>query len=94
MSEALLSIRGLEAGYAGSQVLFGVDLEVERGGGVSLMGRNGMGKTTTVASIMGLLEVSAGEVRFEGRAMTAEPPFRMAQAGIGLVPEGRRASRP
>ena len=90
MSAALLSIRGLEAGYAGSQVLFGVDLEVGRGEVVSLMGRNGMGKTTTVASIMGLLAPSAGEIRFEGRPMTGEPPFRMAQAGIGLVPEGRQ----
>jgi len=90
VSVALLSIRGLEAGYAGSQVLFGVDLEVGRGEVVSLMGRNGMGKTTTVASIMGLLAPSAGEIRFEDRPMTGEPPFRMAQAGIGLVPEGRQ----
>ena len=82
--------QGLEAGYAGSPVLFGVDLEVGRGEVVSLMGRNGMGKTTTVASIMGLLAPSAGEIRFEGRPMTGEPPFRMAQAGIGLVPEGRQ----
>jgi branched-chain amino acid transport system ATP-binding protein len=90
VSEALLSIRGLEGGYAGSQVLFGIDLEVGASQVVSLMGRNGMGKTTTVLSIMGLLAASAGEVRFEGRAMTGEPPFRIAQAGVGLVPEGRQ----
>ena len=54
------------------------------------MGRNGMGKTTTVSAIMGLLRARAGEIRFEGRPMTAEPPFRIAQAGIGLVPEGRQ----
>ena len=90
MSEALLSVRGLEAGYAGSQVLFGVNLRVGRSEVVSLMGRNGMGKTTTVSAIMGLLRARAGEIRFEGRPMTAEPSFRIAQAGIGLVPEGRQ----
>jgi branched-chain amino acid transport system ATP-binding protein len=90
MSEPLLSIAGLQAGYAGSQVLFGVDLEVGHSEVVSLMGRNGMGKTTTVSAILGLLPARAGEIRFDGRPMTAEPPFRIAQAGIGLVPEGRQ----
>ena len=90
MSRALLSISRLEAGYAGSQVLFGVDLAVHRSEVVSLMGRNGMGKTTTVSAIMGLLPARAGDIRFEGRSMTAEPPFRIARAGIGLVPEGRQ----
>src|SRR5882724_8347693 len=90
MSETLLSVRGLEAGYAGSQVLFGVDLEVGRGEVVSLMGRNGMGKTTTVSAITGLIAAGAGDIRIEGRPMTAAPPFRIAQAGIGLVPEGRQ----
>jgi len=90
MSDALLSVRGLEAGYGGSQVLFGVDLDVGCGEVVSLLGRNGMGKTTTVLSIMGLLPTRAGEIRFAGRPMTCQPPFRMAQAGIGLVPEGRQ----
>jgi len=90
MSEALLSVRGLEAGYGGSQVLFGVDLDVGYGEVVSLLGRNGMGKTTTVLSIMGLLPARAGEIRFAGRPLTRQPPFRIAQAGIGLVPEGRQ----
>jgi branched-chain amino acid transport system ATP-binding protein len=90
MSEALLSIRGLEAGYGGSQVLFGVDLDVGYGEVVSLLGRNGMGKTTTVLSIMGLLPARAGKISFAGRPMTCQPPFRIAQAGIGLVPEGRQ----
>ena len=90
MSEALLSVRGLEAGYGGSQVLFGVDLDVGYGEVVSLLGRNGMGKTTTVLSIMGLLPARAGEIRFAGRLLTRQPPFRIAQAGIGLVPEGRQ----
>jgi branched-chain amino acid transport system ATP-binding protein len=90
MTDALLSLRGLEAGYGGSQVLFGVDLDVGYGEVVSLLGRNGMGKTTTVLSIMGLLPPRAGEIRFAGRPVTSQPPFRIAQAGIGLVPEGRQ----
>jgi branched-chain amino acid transport system ATP-binding protein len=90
MSGPLLSVTGLDAGYAGSQVLFGVDLAVGRGEVVSLMGRNGMGKTTTVLAIMGLLPARAGEITFKGQVMTGEPPFRIAQAGIGLVPEGRQ----
>jgi len=90
MSEALLSVRGLEAGYCGSQVLFGVDLEVGYGEVVSLLGRNGMGKTTTVLSIMGLLPARAGQIWLAGRPMTFQSPFRIAQAGIGLVPEGRQ----
>jgi len=90
MSDALLSVRGLEAGYGGSQVLFGVDLDVGYGEVVSLLGRNGMGKTTTILSIMGLLPARAGEIRFAGRPLTRQPPFRIAQAGIGLVPEGRQ----
>ena len=90
MSDALLSVRGLQAGYGGSQVLFGVDLDVGLGEVVSLLGRNGMGKTTTVLSIMGLLPTRAGEIRFAGQPLTRQPPFRIAQAGIGLVPEGRQ----
>ena len=90
MSTPLLQISGLQAGYGESQVLFGVDLAVGWGEVVSLMGRNGMGKTTTVLALMGLLPVRAGQIRFEGRPMVGEPPFRIAQAGIGLVPEGRQ----
>ena len=86
----LLAISGLEAGYGDAQVLFGVDLAVGHGEVVSLMGRNGMGKTTTVLALMGLLPVTAGDIRFEGRPIAGEPPFRIAQAGIGLVPEGRQ----
>jgi len=90
MRAPLLAISGLESGYGEAQVLFGVDLAVGRGEVVSLMGRNGMGKTTTVRALMGLLPVTAGEIRFEGRSMAGASPFRMAQAGIGLVPEGRQ----
>ena len=90
MSPPLLDIVGLEAGYGEQQVLYGIDLSVGVGEVVSLMGRNGMGKTTTVRALMGLLPVGAGQIRFEGRPIVGEPPFRIAQAGIGLVPEGRQ----
>jgi branched-chain amino acid transport system ATP-binding protein len=90
MSRPLLSVSGLAAGYGEQQVLFGVDLDVGYGEAVSLMGRNGMGKTTTVRALMGLLAPQAGRVGFEGQSLTGKPPFRIAQAGIGLVPEGRR----
>ena len=90
MSAPLLDISGLQAGYGESQVLFDVDLAVGAGEVVSLMGRNGMGKTTTVRALMGLLPVQAGRIRFEGRPIAGAPPFRIAQAGIGLVPEGRQ----
>src|SRR5215468_10085711 len=90
MSDQLLSVRGLEAGYGGSQVLFGVDLDVGYGEVVSLLGRNGMGKTTTVLSIMGLLPARAGQIWLAGRPMTSQSPFRIAHPGIGLVPEGRQ----
>ena len=90
MSAPLLAISGLEAGYGEAQVLFGVDLTVGRGEVVSLMGRNGMGKTTTVLALMGLLPVMAGDIRFDGQQIAGAPPFRIAQAGIGLVPEGRQ----
>jgi branched-chain amino acid transport system ATP-binding protein len=90
MSTPLLEVCGLEAGYGQSQVLFGVDLTVGAGEVVSLMGRNGMGKTTTVLALMGLLPHTEGEIRFGGQPITGEPPFRIARAGIGLVPEGRQ----
>ena len=90
MTGPLLSVAGLVAGYGEQQVLFGVDLDVAGGEAVSLLGRNGMGKTTTVRAIMGLLPVNAGRIEFCGRWIAGEPPFRIAQAGIGLVPEGRQ----
>jgi len=90
MNAPLLAISGMEAGYGEAQVLFGVDLSIGEGEVVSLMGRNGMGKTTTVLALMGLLPVTAGEISFDGRPIAGEPPFRIAQAGIGLVPEGRQ----
>jgi branched-chain amino acid transport system ATP-binding protein len=86
----MLEVRGLVAGYGDAQVLFGVDLVIADGEVVTLMGRNGMGKTTTVKAIMGLLKPRGGEVRFDGKNLAGAPPYRIAQAGIGLVPEGRQ----
>ncbi len=86
----MLQVSGLQAAYGDSQILFGVDLVVEAGEVVTLLGRNGMGKTTTIKSIMGLLRPRAGEVRFDGVALAGKPPHAIAQRGIGLVPEGRQ----
>lgn len=87
---ALLEVEGLETCYGLSQVLFGLSLSVKSGEMVALMGRNGMGKTTTVRSIMGLTPPRAGTVRFDGREVRGLAAFRIAQLGIGLVPEGRQ----
>jgi branched-chain amino acid transport system ATP-binding protein len=86
----MLELRGLETAYDQSQVLFGMDLAVGSGEVVTLMGRNGMGKTTTVRSIIGLCTSRAGSIVFEGKELRGLPPYRIAQAGIGLVPEGRQ----
>ncbi|WP_420100889.1 ABC transporter ATP-binding protein [Bosea sp. (in: a-proteobacteria)] len=86
----MLSVEGLDAGYGEAQILFGVDLSVGDGEVVTLLGRNGMGKTTTIRAIMGLLPARAGKVSFGGHDLTRAQPFRIAQAGIGLVPEGRQ----
>ena len=86
----MLEVDGLETAYGDSQVLFGVDLDVGPGEVVALLGRNGMGKTTTVSSIFGLLPPKAGRVTFEGHDLTSKPPFVIAQRGLGLVPEGRQ----
>ncbi|AMJ59186.1 ABC transporter ATP-binding protein [Bosea sp. PAMC 26642] len=85
----MLTVEGLEAGYGEAQILFGIDLTIAEGEVVTLLGRNGMGKTTTVRAIMGLIPPKAGKVSVAGRDLTGAPPFRIAQAGIGLVPEGR-----
>ncbi|MFB9150131.1 ABC transporter ATP-binding protein [Roseovarius ramblicola] len=85
----LLEVQGLTASYGASQALFGVDLSVDEGEVVALMGRNGMGKTTTVKSICRMIP-SEGRLTFAGRDLHAMPSHRAARAGIGLVPEGRR----
>jgi branched-chain amino acid transport system ATP-binding protein len=86
---SMLTVEGLQTSYGQSQVLFGVDLEVRRGEMVTLLGRNGMGKTTTIRSIMGMTAPHAGRITFEGRALTGLTSFRIAKLGLGLVPEGR-----
>jgi branched-chain amino acid transport system ATP-binding protein len=83
-------VRNLETAYGASKVLFGVDLEINPGEMVTLLGRNGMGKTTTVRSIMGLTRAQAGSIRFRDRAIEREAPDRIARLGIALVPEGRQ----
>jgi branched-chain amino acid transport system ATP-binding protein len=86
----MLELEAVETSYGASQVLFGVGFKVDAGEVVTLLGRNGMGKTTTVRSIMGLAKPQAGRVRFDGSDITAQPAYRVARAGIGLVPEGRQ----
>ena len=86
----MLQVTAINTAYGASQVLFGVSLDVGEGEVVGLLGRNGMGKTTTVRSIMGLTPPSRGEVSFEGDLISGQPAYRVAQRGIGLVPEGRR----
>ncbi|OLC13619.1 MAG: ABC transporter ATP-binding protein [Candidatus Rokubacteria bacterium 13_1_40CM_69_27] len=86
----MLTVDALETAYGDSQVLFGVSLAVRPGEVATLLGRNGMGKTTTVRSIMGILRPRAGEIRFEGRPIHGLPSYLVAQAGLGLVPEGRQ----
>src|SRR6201990_3443380 len=90
MSEPLLAVDKIETRYGLSQVLFGISLAIAPGEMVTLMGRNGMGKTTTVRSIMGLTPAMAGAIRVDGRDITSLPSYRIAQLGIGLVPEGRQ----
>ena len=89
MAESLIEARGLNTYYGASHVLRDVDFRVARGEAVGLMGRNGMGKTTLIKSLLGLLPVRAGEILINGKPMRDAPPYRIARAGIGYVPEGR-----
>src|SRR3979411_145779 len=90
MSEPLLAVEKIATRYGLSQVLFGLSLAIAPGEMVTLMGRNGMGKTTTVRSIMGLTRAMAGSIRFDGREIRGLPAHRVAKLGVGLVPEGRQ----
>jgi branched-chain amino acid transport system ATP-binding protein len=90
VADALLQIEGIETCYGLSRVLYGISLAIAPGEMVTLMGRNGMGKTTTVRSIMGLTPAMAGSIRFGGVEIRALPAYRIAQLGVGLVPEGRQ----
>jgi branched-chain amino acid transport system ATP-binding protein len=85
----MLSVAGLAAGYGAARVLFDISFDVGAGEVVTLLGRNGMGKTTTIRTIMGLLRPQGGTVRFEGAPLVDLAPYRIAQRGVGLVPEGR-----
>jgi branched-chain amino acid transport system ATP-binding protein len=89
-SDPLLELDGVETCYGLSQVLFGMSLQIAPGEMVTLMGRNGMGKTTTVRSIMGLTQARAGTIRFAGKQIRGLPSYRVAKLGVGLVPEGRQ----
>ena len=86
----LLEVTSIEAGYGHAQVLFGISFGIDEGEVVTLIGRNGMGKTTTVRTIMGLVRATRGEISFGGQRVEAAPPHRIARLGIGLVPEGRQ----
>jgi len=86
----MLTVSNLQAAYGAAKVLFDVSFSIDAGEVVTLLGRNGMGKTTTVNAIMGLLHSTGGSVTFENRILTGLPPYRIAQCGIGLVPEGRQ----
>jgi len=90
MSDAVLEVAEVETCYGLSQVLFGVSLRILPGEMVTLMGRNGMGKTTTVRSIMGLTPARAGRIQFMGKEIRGLPSYKIAKLGLGLVPEGRQ----
>jgi len=90
VSGPLLEVRALRGGYHAGHVLFGIDLSVDEGQVVGLLGRNGAGKSSTIKAAMGLLPVIEGERRFAGRSLAGLPPFRIAALGLGYVPEDRR----
>ena len=90
MSETLLDVRDLEAAYGASKALFGLSFDIRVGEVVTLIGRNGMGKSTTVKSVTGLLKPVGGEIRFKGERIDGVAPHRICRLGIGLVPEGRQ----
>ena len=89
-TETLLDIQGLETAYGNSQVLFGLDMQLQAGTTSTLLGRNGMGKTTTVRSILGLTPPRSGSIRFRGERIEGLSPDRIARMGVALVPEGRQ----
>jgi len=86
----MLKVDGLTGGYGSSKVLFGMSFEASEGEVISLIGRNGMGKTTTVKTLMGMLPATGGAVQFRGQTLGRSAPSTVARLGVGLVPEGRR----
>ena len=91
---SLLEVSNIVAGYAGSRVLDGVSLSVDKGEAVTLLGRNGVGKTTFVETVMGLVKASSGQVRVDGRDLTGKHPHVVSRAGVAIVPQGRRVFAP
>src|SRR5262249_28670727 len=87
---AMLKVNAIDAFYDKNQVLFGTSLEVGEGEVVALMGRNGMGKTTTISNVIGLIRPRSGSILFEGRPLNGLPPYRITRYGIAVVPEGRQ----
>ncbi len=90
----MLEINGLETAYGQSQVLFGMELNVGKGEVVTLLGRNGMGKTTTLHSVMGLVPSRSGNIRFQGQELRELPSYQIAKTGLSLVPEFPQAPEP
>ena len=90
MSSLLLDVNRIESSYGASQVLFGMSFQVRQGQFVTLLGRNGMGKSTTVKSIVGLMAPTQGSIQFGGQEIAGVPSYKVARAGMGLVPEGRQ----
>lgn len=90
----MLSVRGLEGGYGSARVLHGVDFEVGERQVLTILGRNGVGKTTLIHTLMGLIQPTAGEVRLDGVDLAGKPAHRVARAGVALVPQGRRIFAP
>ena len=86
----MLSVKGIDSFYGTSQVLFGMEMDVNDGEVVTLLGRNGMGKTTTIHTLMGIVRARAGAIRFRDTEISALPSYRIAKLGLGLVPEGRQ----
>ena len=89
MTKSLITVRDLRACYGSSPVLFGVNLNIDRGEFITLLGRNGMGKSTFIKALLGMLSPSGGSIIFDGKEITGRPDYENAQMGIGLVPEGR-----
>ena len=89
-TNALLRCRGLHAGYGASKVLFDIDLDIAAGEVVSLLGRNGMGKSTTIKSLLGVLRPTQGEIHFNGQRIDGKQPDVIARLGVAVVPEGRQ----
>jgi branched-chain amino acid transport system ATP-binding protein len=86
----MLTVENLQAAYGAARVLFDISFHVGEGEMVTLLGRNGMGKTTTISAVMGLVPASGGRITFDDARLDGRPPYRVAQAGLGLVPEGRQ----